>query len=910
LLQAVQDGQLQAFQLVKQLGGEVCSSLAPALVQYVVSNGSSSRQQGGPAKDHNKQQPRGSLAPHAEGSHGKYSSSNSREWCAAVEALAAIWPASCHLLDPEMVVEVLQAVVPGVMEYHQLYPCSWSWEQRQLTPSFVKLLQGVRSHAGRLTSVLQSSSLMRELAAVVAVTGTTEVAKCMAGLVAASVVPLRQLPAAHAVVCELLSSGLQQGAHLLSVLTPPDVQQRLGVWQDPALQAACLEGARRAAAALASVAASNESPDSVGASSSSMYVAAAGMGMDARLVRERACQACCAYAEHLVCLIEGQQSAQVPVDAATSRQLAAAAWQCVVQPLLAPRSFYESAIQSSWAWRAAQKLLCSPAACQVLQQQPGGLCSLEEMCSMLVQGLELRCCHDAVQAVVSFLSDPALREAVLAVPGFAASVVKHVLGSVDNRTARVSLKASEVEPLLGRLVCDSNGRAALLAEPDILGLLAWHAAKCAWLDPSSPHLAQLWAEGDDVAARMVAGLAAGDQAWVRFFGWMVRHRPTAEWGELEGLPGALAGAFDRDLFNDMECTLWQVLRWWLKKGEGRLLLSDNEVLSAALSCWLQRHTSRGAESPLVVLIKDAWEGGPNHPDIVAAASWLGRSPVLCKGAVVSLLTYCRWAHDESDKQGDLVGRLVRQQLTQREVEVGRDLLCILLRAAAYDWHTARNPVAMRALKQLPVECLLPILLQLLGEAPAVIPAPAAAGPPGSGSGQQPSTPAAVAAGVVAGGAGAAVSGPSGTSAAAAAAGGSSAAPAAIDIKVLLGAWRALEQIQSDSTKGQQQVFRTLGQLVLDAARVQELQQVEAAGHVACVAAAQARQQLAAKQQQLEQERESIRQEQQQLEQQRAELAAERQRMQLERESLQAERQQLQLLRAQVDRSGQRKRRHL
>jgi predicted amino acid dehydrogenase len=126
----------------------------------------------------------------------------------------------------------------------------------------------------------------------------------------------------------------------------------------------------------------------------------------------------------------------------------------------------------------------------------------------------------------------------------------------------------------------------------------------------------------------------------------------------------------------------------------------------------------------------------------------------------------------------------------------------------------------------------------------------------------------------------------------------------------LGAWRALEQIQSDSTKGQQQVFRTLGQLVLDAARVQELQQVEAAGHVACVAAAQARQQLAAKQQQLEQERESIRQEQQQLEQQRAELAAERQRMQLERESLQAERQQLQLLRAQVDRSGQRKRRHL
>jgi hypothetical protein len=385
---------------------------------------------------------------------------------------------------------------------------------------------------------------------------------------------------------------------------------------------------------------------------------------------------------------------------------------------------------------------------------------------------------------------------------------------------------------------------------------------------------------------MVAGLAAGGKAWVQFFGWVISKRPVQEWCELEDLPDALGSAFSSDHPGERMSPLEQVLRWMLEKEEGRLLLSGRAGLCTALSGWLQRHAHQGRDSPLMVLIEDVMGDQSHHPDLAAAVSWLGQSFELCKAAVVSLVT----CHEEADTQGILAGRLVRQQLQQQQIVEDRGLLCILLKAAVAKAHWSGNGVAMRALAELPRKQVLPVLLQLLGEDD---PGPTPDGPPGNGSTQQPAP------------------------AAAAAAGGSSATPAAVDTQVPAGAWVALEQIRASSAKGQKQLLAAMRQLVKDAGRVRELQQVEAAGHVALVAAAQARQQLAAEEQQLQQERELIRQEQQRLEEQRAALAAQQQQLD-EREAsvatqqlqLQEERAALQLLQAGTEAPRQGKRRQL
>jgi hypothetical protein len=123
-----------------------------------------------------------------------------------------------------------------------------------------------------------------------------------------------------------------------------------------------------------------------------------------------------------------------------------------------------------------------------------------------------------------------------------------------------------------------------------------------------------------------------------------------------------------------------------------------------------------------------------------------------------------------------------------------------------------------------------------------------------------------------------------------------------------GAGLAMKLIPDTSETGEQQVMAAMQQLARDAGRMREQQQVEAAGHVAWVAAAQARQEGVAEQQQLQREWEAMQLEKQQLRQQRDSLGLKQQQLQQEREVLQAECQQLEQLREGV--GQQRKRRQL
>jgi hypothetical protein len=88
--------------------------------------------------------------------------------------------------------------------------------------------------------------------------------------------------------------------------------------------------------------------------------------------------------------------------------------------------------------------------------------------------------------------------------------------------------------------------------------------------------------------------------------------------------------------------------------------------------------------------------------------------------------------------------------------------------------------------------------------------------------------------------------------------------------------------------GEQQVLEAMQQLTHDAGRVRELQKVEAAGHVACVAAAQARRDLIAQQQQLERDRQALAEQQLQLQRRDAAAAEKEQLLQQKEEALEAE----------------------
>jgi hypothetical protein len=485
LLQGVKDGQLQALQLISRLATfkvqlqAVRSSLVSTLVQHVL-RPTGERQQGSSNQEHQQQQqqqpppapPVGNSAK-AEGSIGKDSSGSSLAWCAAVSALASIWPASCHLLDPATVVEVLQAVLQGVVQVRlqfQLPSSTWAHQQHQLSKDFEMMAEGLHPHAALVTAVLQHGDLVRQLADVADATGITCLAQCMAKMVVACGLPLRELPAAHAALCELVCSGLPQGANVLICLTFPELHEQVGVWQDPALQAASLEGTRRAAAALMAAVARERSRGAAGASTSvgqqqqqqqrqpvaeqgctsgascmaggasgaakhqamaapstrntpgkestwtagtdagtsaagsdgnqscSTHVAAraaaeAGIPVSSVPVApvDLASSACYWYVEAMVNLVEGQRAMQPLLDSQTSSALLAAAWQCVSQLLLRPRSWSERACESSEAWHAAKQLLSSSSARQVLVQQPGAMCSMEELCGVLAATQVLHC---------------------------------------------------------------------------------------------------------------------------------------------------------------------------------------------------------------------------------------------------------------------------------------------------------------------------------------------------------------------------------------------------------------------------------------------------------------------------------------------------------------------------------------
>jgi hypothetical protein len=61
---------------------------------------------------------------------------------------------------------------------------------------------------------------------------------------------------AHGALAQLPARGTPPGVYVLSCLTVTAAQERLGLWQDPALQAACLGGACRVAATVAGAVAS------------------------------------------------------------------------------------------------------------------------------------------------------------------------------------------------------------------------------------------------------------------------------------------------------------------------------------------------------------------------------------------------------------------------------------------------------------------------------------------------------------------------------------------------------------------------------------------------------------------------------------------------------------------------------
>jgi hypothetical protein len=626
----------------------------------------------------------------------------------------------------------------------------------------------------------------------------------------------------------------------------------------------------------------------------------------------------------MVRMLEGQQLLQPACGSVTALDLAQAAWQCLL-------ALVDLAAAGGTGWHntqsAAEHLLCSAPAGKVLLQQPGGVCSLEEVCGVLVRCLQSDEDTTTVEAAVGLLGQPDRLEAALTVPGFATALIKHALVPSATNGLGASRSWEAKARLLEVLVSHVSGRAALMAEAGTLGPLAWKVATDEEANRiCSPHLVQLWVAGaeEGLAKAMVAGLAACEEGWVRFFGWLVSRRSGGEWAQLDGLTDALIAAFGLHKPEGRMTPLEQVLLWLLEREGGQDLLWDCPEVEEAVSEWLQRTASLQRPSPLVPLLQSDTSGAAE------GLAHLASSSVLAKGALLSLVT-CRQDfvtysnHEPLDRL--IAGWVAEHEEVQQLVLEDRGLLCALLRAYAAAWSGAgaqqsvhRNISSARVLAEVPVEDLLPQLVELLVGVE-------------DGNGSSLSATAAAAGGVAR---------PTGAlpelaSVLSVCKSSSSSAPTAIpppaaagspDVLLVAGAWLALEQFRQ-FVAGEQPVLEAMHKLACDAARVRELQQVEAAGHVACVAAAQARQQLVVQQQQLQREREALAMqqkrldasntareqllaalqqerelaaaEQQRLEQEKVDIAAQQQQLQQERQAMRTELQQLEQSRGETGR---------
>jgi hypothetical protein len=920
LLQGLKDADVGAFQALGLLGPSLtltettCHELLTLLAPHVLRPDVELQ----PSQHQHQHQPKNaSLAAKHATSATTQGSNSTDTWLAAVSALAAVWPNHCHLMDPDMVCRVLQRVLEAVSVLpHDPY----AWLR---TPTLDKhaaaLLGALLPHSHLVTAVLQHNTLMGLIAAAPSHSIHDSPTDSMFGkLVAASPLPLQDLPVAHGAVCQLLASGTQVGGGLLAALASPEVQQRLGVWQDLVLQEACMEGARRAAAAVASQAGSSpeqrvqvagaqtpdhlsEVGDDAAVDGGSDEEAAPDTAAPAEPpVRGRsptmrqALDALHLYGEGMVHLLEGQQSAAPAAGSIQGAHLVAAAWE-----------WLQLLIQGSGGGRAGallRKLVGSPIARQLLLQQPGGVCSLEEVCGVLVQCLSMDNITEAVEAVVGLLREPALKDAALALPGFVTSVVAHALRPPPDEQGGKYMEATG--RLLGALLSEESGRAALLAQPHALGHVAWDAAP--WNvagQEYSHHVSKLWAAGgvEGFAGAMVAGLAASEEGWVKLLHWVMHNRPVQEWCELPGLLPALISAYAVDQAPAKHTHMHGAAPWplagvftcLLQANTGRQLLSSSPQLTQAVSSWLQRTASPEHPSPLEELLQRAIMAAGD------AMSFLASSPVLCKGTLVSLLICSSgWSNHAALVKAWVSGH----EEVQQQVLGDRGLLCILLRAlvAAPSRGEAAAPgehawnlddeeegwwrrrqhdegqvytsiTARCVLQQLPVDLLLPQLVRLLaGEGDKV-----GTNPP---------------------------------------AGGVAAAATTTGDQLVAGTRLALELTMQRSAASRQKVLDAMQQLARDTAQVHHLQQVEAAGHAAWVAVAQARQDLAAQVHQeqrrgtqerdglaaewrrLHKKEEKVTARKQKLRSMRSALSAERRRQYKDEDGLAAERKQLQSMR--------------
>jgi hypothetical protein len=897
LLQGLKDGDVCAFKTLSRIGKSVTldQPLYQELLDLLVPHVHTDAWEQLSAQHHD---------PMADDEEAAGRGGSIKWWCTAVGALLTVMQTHCSLSDPTVVLEVLQGILQQqsvLLQEGGTYKYLMS-ASGPLHTHAEKLVDALVHYPHLVTAVLQHSSILGLMAAAPSDRVRGSPAKSMfSKVVAASPLPLWELPEVHGTVCQLLSSGTQQGAGLLSALADTKVQQRLGLWQDPALQAACLEGARRAAAAVAGLVTSSVEQAVLNSDHSSpktRQLPAEGRGPQlppSMQPESPESLAASSYARGIVCLLEGQQSAQPSQGSVSGTDLVAAAWQCLLSMVQVSQGAYSD---SCLHGPVVRRLLCSPAARQVLLQQPGGVCSLEEVCGVLSQCLQLDDTSGQVEAAVGLLEEPGMMEAALAVPSFVASVVAPALGPAQSwRDQNMKARAR----LLEALVSAGSGRAALTAEPGALGQVAWEAATCkAACKVYTPHLLQLWAAGGEegVAGAMVAGLAAGQQGCVKLFSWLLPMCATEEWCALPGLLPALSAAFDADTAPALDPstnheTPWplkDVLGWLLQEEVARQLLSSSQQLAAAVCGWLQRNATLDRPSPISQLL--TW----STPAAAAAMSFLADSPQLFKGALVSLVT-SRSTRSDYDY-------LVEQWLEghgvvlMHQVLGDRGLLCALLRAMAAAPPPARargygdpgavaededrmwrlygvpsdpdphdhNTSAKCVMSKLPADLLLPQLVKCLA---------------GQAGGDGSSAPA----------------GAAGTT---------------VDSQLATGAWLAIEQIQGRSDPCRQKVQTAMQQLARDAAPMHRLQELQAAGHATWVAAAQERKDLAAQQRQLQQERNVVAAEQvaaeEHLRRAREALAAEQQQLQQEREALRAEWQQLEQLRGNEGRQS--KRRHL
>jgi hypothetical protein len=259
LVQGLKEGDVEAFRALSNIAQDIaldkhdCCVLMHLLVPHVLREDAGL--QPGPC-----QQQQRHTAEDGSTTAGAASSDSNEWWCAAVSALAAVWGDHCINMGPDKVLQVLHQVLQGVLQLHQqqqqqgvdggshhtdLQSLSELWSDAG------SLLMGVQPHSALATAVLQHSSIMPLLVAAMGSDSGNAMTGVVVQLVGASTLLLRELPVVHAAVCELLSSGASAGHDLLHVITNSEDQTALGLWQDPALQAACLEGARRAAAAVA-----------------------------------------------------------------------------------------------------------------------------------------------------------------------------------------------------------------------------------------------------------------------------------------------------------------------------------------------------------------------------------------------------------------------------------------------------------------------------------------------------------------------------------------------------------------------------------------------------------------------------------------------------------------------------------